>query len=92
MMNSNGGSYGGCVVHKVVKVLLLVGGLNWGLVGAGMLMSKEWNVVHMLFSSMPKLEAVVYLLVGVAAVIKIVGCRCSKCMEACGTCQPGGSH
>lgn len=86
----NGKCGGGCVVHKTCKVLLLIGGLNWGLVGLGMLMSKDWNVVHMVLNSMPTLEAVVYLLVGVAAVLKIFGCRCKKCMAACASCEAGG--
>ena len=27
------GKYGGCPVEKTAKVLLIIGGLNWGLVG-----------------------------------------------------------
>lgn len=73
------------MVHKTAKILLLIGGLNWGLLGLGMLMGKgdAWNVVRMIFGSMPTLEAVVYVLVGLAAVSKIFGCKCKKCMEAC---------
>lgn len=70
---------------KIGKVLLVIGGLNWGLVGVSMLLNKEpsWNVVNMVLGSMPTLEAIVYLLVGVAAVLAIFGCRCKKCMEGC---------
>ena len=80
-----------------MKVLLVVGGLNWGLVGLGMLLGKmePWNVVSMVLSSMPTLEAVVYLLVGVAAVMKLLGCHCKKCMASCAncaTCQVGSSE
>ena len=69
------------------KILLIVGGINWGLVGVGMLMGRgmEWNVVNMLLGNWPMVEAVVYVLVGVAAVIKIFGCKCKKCMSGC-TC------
>jgi uncharacterized membrane protein YuzA (DUF378 family) len=83
------GKCGGCIVHRTCGVLLIIGGLNWGLVGLGMLMGSDLNVVHMIFGSMPTLEAIVYLLVGVAAVMKIFGCKCKKCMEACATCQAG---
>jgi uncharacterized membrane protein YuzA (DUF378 family) len=86
--------FGGCVVAKIAKVLLVVGGLNWGLVGLGMLMGSDWNVVYKIFSSMPTLEAIVYVLVGAAAVVKLVGCKCKTCMASCAsctTCQVGGS-
>lgn len=78
--------WGGCATSKTVKVLLIVGGLNWGLVGLGMLLSKDLNVVYMLLGSMPTLEAIVYVLVGVAAVMKLFHCRCRKCMAACASC------
>lgn len=53
--------------------LMVVGGLNWGLVGLGMLMGGAgWNVVNMVFGSMPTVEAVVYLLVGLSTVWVLV--------------------
>ena len=80
------------MVMGVVKILLIVGGLNWGLVGAGWLMGGEnWNVVSMLLGAWPMVEAIVYLLVGVAAVVKIFGCHCRKCKE-CTTCMPQGGQ
>lgn len=87
--------WGGCAVSKTIKVLLVVGGLNWGLVGLGMLLGKmgDWNVVNMILGSMSTLEAIVYLLVGIAAVMKLIGCKCKKCMAACSSCsscQAGG--
>jgi hypothetical protein len=85
----NGKCGGGCICSKICKVLVIVGGLNWGLVGLGMLMGNDLNVVHMLFGTMPTLEAIVYLLVGIAAICKIFGCRCKKCMEACASCNVG---
>lgn len=82
------GKWGGCVCNKISAVLLFVGGINWGLVGIGMLMGNDgWNVVKMLLGSWPTVEAVVYLLVGVAAVMKLFGCRCSKCKAACASCS-----
>jgi uncharacterized membrane protein YuzA (DUF378 family) len=67
---------------KTVKWLLVVGGLNWGIMGLGMLMGKldAWNVVRMLLGSWPMVEGIVYVLVGVAAIMKIFGCKCKKCM------------
>jgi uncharacterized membrane protein YuzA (DUF378 family) len=69
------------------KILLIIGGINWGLVGVGMLMNGDWNVVKMVLGSVPTIEAIVYILVGIAAVMKIFGCKCKKCMAACGACD-----
>lgn len=74
-------------MHKIVKILVVIGGLNWGLVGMGMFMSKDLNVVHMIFSSMPAAEAAVYVLVGLAALSKLFCCKCKKCKEACASCD-----
>ena len=79
------GKCGGCPVSKTAKVVGIIGGLNWGLVGVGMLMNSNWNVINLLLGSWPVVEAIVYILVGVAALIKIFGCRCKKCKEGC-TC------
>lgn len=80
-------------MSKTARVLVIIGGINWGLVGLGMLMNKSmdaWNVVHLVLGSMPTLEAIVYLLVGLAAVLKIFGCRCKICTAACAACGTGG--
>ena len=44
-------------------VLLLIGGLNWGLIGAFKL-----DLLEALLGSMPVLQKVVYVLVGLSAV------------------------
>jgi uncharacterized protein len=49
-------------------VLLLVGGLNWGLVGLGGFLERDLNLVHWLVGSWPTVEWLVYLLVGLMAV------------------------
>ncbi len=50
-------------LHLVSFSLLLVGGLNWGLVGLF-----GFNLVEALFGTWPTLVTVVYLAVGVSAV------------------------
>lgn len=91
MMNSNCNCrWGGCSPSKTMNALLVIGGINWGLIGLGMLTGGEvnaWNLVHVLVGAVPSLEAVVYVLVGVAGVMKLVGCKCKKCMAACATCS-----
>ncbi len=59
-------------MHMVTWILVIVGGVNWGLVGLGAFMMKDWNLVHMILGSMPQVEWAVYVLVGLAAVYEIV--------------------
>ena len=68
-----------CGLAKLAWVLLLIGGLNWGLVGLGMLMGTNLNVVNLILGSWPTVEAIVYLLVGIATLVKIFGCPCKTC-------------
>ena len=51
----------------IVAVLLVVGGLNWGLVGAF-----DFNLVAKIFGDMSMLSRVVYILVGLSAIYQIV--------------------
>lgn len=82
-------------LNKIAKWLLIIGGLNWGLVGLGMLMGgMGWNVVNMALGGMPMIEGLVYLLVGLSAVVKIFHCKCAVCRNCnCATCgtAPAGT-
>lgn len=78
--------WGGCLLAKIGYVLLIVGGINWGLVGIGVLMNTNLNIVGMIFGPFGMIEAIVYVLVGVAAVMKLIGCKCKKCVSECGSC------
>jgi uncharacterized protein len=61
------------MVMKVSKLLLLVGGLNWGLIGLGGFAGQgNMNVINWILGSWPMVEWAVYLLVGLAAVLMIV--------------------
>ena len=70
-----------CVIVKITNVLLVIGGLNWGLIGAGILSGSEadWNLVHMALGPWPMVEGLVYLLVGISALVFVFGCKCSVC-------------
>ncbi len=59
----------GCisVIGLIAYVLLFVGGLNWGLVGA-----LDFNLVTWLFGEGTLITRVVYSLVGIAAITSIV--------------------
>ena len=65
-------------LHMIAFVLLVIGGLNWGLVALG------WNLVDMIFGSWPTLEMIVYLLVGLSAIYLAV-----THMKDCKTCSAG---
>lgn len=53
-------------LNWVALILLIVGGLNWGLVGLF-----EFNLVAMLFGAVEWLERLTYILVGAAAIYAI---------------------
>jgi uncharacterized protein len=81
--NCKGGK-GCCLGNVIAKVLVIIGGINWGLVGLGMLLGKaNWNVVNLILGSMPVLEAIIYILVGISALMMIFGCKCGKCKGGC---------
>lgn len=80
----------GCGSSKVAWWLVFIGGLNWGLVGISMLLGKgmSWNLVSMLLGKWPTVEAVVYLVVGIAAVMSLVGCKCKTCQSCTAGATP----
>ena len=51
----------------IVAILLVIGGLNWGLIGFF-----DFNIVHFLLGKAPALERIIYAVVGLAAVYQIV--------------------
>ncbi|MDO8601896.1 MAG: DUF378 domain-containing protein [bacterium] len=59
-------------MQKIARLLVVIGGLNWGLVGLGSLMGGDWNVVHMILSFSSTVEAIVYLLVGISTIMMIM--------------------
>jgi len=56
----------GCRLGLIAVILLIIGGLNWGLVGLF-----NWNLVTAIFGSIPLLVQLIYVLVGLAALYKI---------------------
>ena len=49
-------------LHFIAYTFLLVGGINWGLIGLF-----RFNLVNALFGASPMVEQVVYIVVGVSA-------------------------
>jgi len=65
-------------VHVVSFVLVVVGAINWGLVGLF-----NFNLVEVVFGAVPWLERLIYVLVGVAGVVLIATHKvdCKVCGE-----------
>lgn len=59
----------------VAWILLVVGGINWGLTAFG------YNVVNMLLGSWPMVEQIVYILVGLSALYELFThkANCKEC-------------
>ena len=71
-----------CPVHMVAGVLVIVGALNWGLVGLF-----QFNLVSAIFGTVSWLERLVYVVVGLSGLAMLFVCKCKKC----GGCCEGGS-
>lgn len=69
-------------LHMVTFGLLVIGGLNWGLTGIGMWLSMNLNIVNLILGSIPWLEALIYVLVGLSTIWVLVKHRteCKTCM------------
>lgn len=52
-------------VQWIALILVIVGAINWGLVALG------FNLVNLIFGSVPSLENIVYILVGLSGVYAI---------------------
>lgn len=67
-----------CVIGYVATILASVGAINWGFVGA-----LDFNLVSWLAGliSLPILETVVYLLVGISGIVTLVNLflSCESC-------------
>lgn len=65
----------------VAFILLVVGGLNWGLTAF------NYNVVNMLLGNWPMVEKIVYILVGLSAIYEIVTHKrnCRMCGQSATT-------
>jgi len=65
------------LVCVISKILVIIGALNWGLVGIGAFLGRNLNEVNLLLGSSAQAENAVYVLVGLAALV--VAWKGSKC-------------
>lgn len=69
------------IAHMVAFILLVVGGLNWGLVALG------YNLVESLLGTWPVVVMIVYGLVGLSAIFEAVTHKSN-----CKNCEVVGSN
>ena len=67
-------SHSMCGVHKFAWVLVIVGAINWGLVGLF-----DFNLVNTLLGQWEIVERVVYVLGGLSAVAALAMGSCKAC-------------
>lgn len=68
-------------LHAIAFILVVVGALNWGLVGAG-----GWNLVDMLLGAGSMLSKIVYIIVGVSGLFLVFTHK-----KDCKSCESKGS-
>ena len=71
-----------CFVCKLIGALVVVGALNWGLVGA-----LNINLVSMALGDMTTASRVVYGIIGIAGLMKLVMCF-KACPCSCASKSP----
>ncbi len=69
-------------LHMIAFILLVVGGLQWGLIGIGGFINTNLDVLNMLLGSWPSVLWIVYVLVGISALWLLVTHR-----KECRTCS-----
>jgi uncharacterized protein len=64
------------ILHIVAWVLLIIGGLNWGLVGVA-----DVDLVAKIFGAGSVLSRIIYILIGLSGIYGIYAC--STCKDKC---------
>ncbi len=73
------------MMHKTAYALVIVGALNWGLIGLF-----DFNLVSVIFGTWPMLEKLIYIFVGLSALYEAtthMSC-CKACMMEVGMEKP----
>lgn len=56
---------------KIAKFFLILGGINWGVFGIGILLGRNFNLIGLLSAFYPILPTILYLLIGFFSFILI---------------------
>lgn len=63
------------IYYKIAKILLIIGGLNWGLVGISHALNNHFDLVEYLGYTLlnaPIVSTILYLIVGIATLIVVI--------------------
>jgi uncharacterized protein len=71
-----------CGIHKFCWVLVFIGAINWGLVGAF-----QYNLVESLLGAWDGVVRIVYILVGLAGLCMLAYPKCCGCNCSSNTCD-----
>lgn len=55
-------------MSSFARILLIIGGINWGLVGLGIFLKKDLNFIDLFSSYYNDLPAIIYSVIGLAAI------------------------
>jgi uncharacterized membrane protein YuzA (DUF378 family) len=69
-------------VHAIAFILLIIGGLNWLLVGV-----VGWDISHYFGGMASTLARVIYVLVGLSAIVEVLTHK-----KSCKACDPAGTQ
>ena len=77
-------------INALALLLVIVGGVNWLLVGVGGFFGSNWNVVDLIFGTWlgaPWLAWIIYILVGASAIYEIIKHKgmCKECSASTST-------
>ena len=78
------------VIGCIAKILIIIGALNWGLIGFF-----QYDLISAMFGGMSMMGArVIFALVGLAGLYKLLGCTvCRKCCSCgCKSCGSSGCN
>jgi uncharacterized protein len=51
--------------------LVMLGAINWGLIGVSGFLGQQWDLVYWVFGMYPPIEGVVFILIGLSALYLI---------------------
>lgn len=70
------------IVDWIALILVIIGAINWGLVGIA-----NFNLVEFVFGGLTIISRIIYILVGISGIVLIY--TATKC--CCSFCKGGGS-
>jgi len=77
----------------ITSLLVIIGGINWGLVGLGGFLDKDLNVIKMALGTWPMVLWIVYILVGLSALaMAFFFFKCSECCAYNSSCCGKGKE